>query len=113
VQARLFLLGAICSEVTATLCLRGALDHPWLYAIVAAGYVGSFLLLSGALRAGMPLGQAYGIWGATGVVVTALLAIPLFGEHITPVMGLGLLLVVAGVLVVDVGGARAEREAST
>jgi small multidrug resistance pump len=29
------LAGAIVTEVTGTLALRGALDHPWLYAVTA------------------------------------------------------------------------------
>ena len=37
--AWLLLIGAILSEVTATLSLRGALDNPALYVLVVAGYV--------------------------------------------------------------------------
>ncbi|MFD9480832.1 MULTISPECIES: SMR family transporter [Streptomyces] len=58
----LLLLAAILLEATATLSLRGALDHPALYALVAVGYLGSFAALSLVLRAGMALGVAYGIW---------------------------------------------------
>ncbi|MGP4086638.1 SMR family transporter [Streptomyces sp. KR55] len=49
----LLLIAAILPEVTATLSLRGALDHPALYVVVAVGYVGSFVALSRVLRAGM------------------------------------------------------------
>jgi small multidrug resistance pump len=51
----------------------------------------------------MAIGVAYGIWAATGVVLTALLAIPLFGERLTWVMGLGIAVVVGGVLLVELG----------
>jgi small multidrug resistance pump len=51
----------------------------------------------------MAIGVAYGIWAATGVVLTALLAIPLFGERLTWVMGLGIAVIVGGVLLVEFG----------
>ena len=68
----LFLAAAISLEVTATLSLKGAITSTWLYAVVAIGYLGSFYALSRVLRAGMSLGVAYGIWGASGVALTVL-----------------------------------------
>lgn len=112
----LLLAGAILLEVTATLSLRGAIDHPALYVIVVIGYLGSFAGLSLVLRAGMGLGVAYGIWGASGVVLTAMLASMIFGEALTGMMGLGIALVIGGVLCVELGAqaaARAESEAGT
>ena len=102
--AWLLLLGAILAEVTATLSLRGALDQPALYAVVVLGYVIAFALLSGALRAGMPLGVAYGVWAAAGIVLTALLSRLLFREALTPLMLGGMGLIAAGVLLVELGG---------
>ena len=75
----LFLIGAIAAEVTGSLSLKGALDAPALYALVAAGYIGAFVFLSLVLRTGMALGVAYGIWGASGVALTALLSLVIFG----------------------------------
>ena len=51
----------------------------------------------------MTVGKAYGIWGATGVALTAVLSAAIFGEPLTPLMGLGVLLVIAGVLLVEFG----------
>lgn len=99
----LILLAAILLEVTATLSLRGALDRPALYVVVAVGYVGSFIALFFVLRAGMSLGVAYGIWGATGVSLTAILAALIFGDPLTAVMGAGIALVIAGILLVELG----------
>jgi small multidrug resistance pump len=110
-RAWLFLAGAIASEVTASLTLKAALDAPGLYAVVVVGYVASFVLLGLVLREGMPLGVAYGIWGAVGVAATALLAAVLFGEPLTPVMLGGLLLIIAGVLCVELGSQRAAARA--
>lgn len=105
----LLLLGAILSEVTATLSLRGALDHPALYAVVVVGYAISFWLLAQVLRRGMGLGVTYGIWGACGVVLTALLSAVLFGEAFTALKASGIVLIAAGVLVVEFGSQRARR----
>ncbi len=99
----LLLVAAIASEVTGSLALKGALDAPALYAVVVVGYTATFALLGAVLRLGVPLGVAYGIWGALGVAATAVLSALIFGEVITPMMRVGLALVVLGVLVVELG----------
>ena len=104
------LLAAITVEVTASLSLKGALDHPWLYSVVATGYVSSFALLGLVLRAGMPLGVAYGIWGALGVAGTAVMSSVLFDEPLTGLMVAGMGLVIAGVLLVEIGSQLASRK---
>ncbi|PRC54673.1 QacE family quaternary ammonium compound efflux SMR transporter, partial [Mycobacterium sp. ITM-2017-0098] len=63
----------------------------------------SFVFLALVLRRGMGLGVAYGIWGATGVALTAVLAAILFGEALTTVMLLGLACIIAGVVLVETG----------
>ena len=110
----LLLAAAILAEVTATLSLRGALDQPALYAVVVAGYVLSFVLLAQVLRRGMGLGVAYGIWGASGVVLTAGASAVLFGESLGALKISGILLIAAGVALVELGSQRARRaEAAT
>lgn len=103
------LLGAIIAEVSGSLSLKGALEIPELYAVVAVGYVGAFTLLAFVLRTGMPLGVAYGVWAASGVALTALLSLVLFDEPLTPLMGLGIIVVMAGVLCVEIGSQAAQR----
>ncbi|WP_300268943.1 SMR family transporter [Microbacterium sp.] len=107
-----FLVGAIVAEVTGSLSLKGALETPALYVIVVVGYTAAFALLSLVLRTGMSLGAAYGIWGACGVALTALLSLVIFGEPLTVPMGIGILVVIAGVLCVEFG-AQAARSTST
>jgi small multidrug resistance pump len=97
------LVAAIASEVTGSLALKGALDQRAWYVVAAVGYVTSFVLLLAVLRRGMPLGVAYGIWGALGVAATAVMSAILFHESVTGLMGVGLGLVIAGVLVVELG----------
>lgn len=106
----LLLLAAILAEVIATLSLKAALDDPALYIVVVAGYVTTFVLLAQVLRRGMGLGMAYGIWGAFGVTLTAILAAIVFGEELNAVMGAGIALVATGVLVVELGAQKAKRE---
>ena len=106
-----FLAVAIALEVTGSLSLKGALDTPGFYALVAAGYIGSFLALFGSLRNGMKLGVGYGIWGASGVALTAVMSLVVFDEPITIVMGLGIVVVMAGVLLVEVGSQIAQKNA--
>jgi small multidrug resistance pump len=104
---------AIVSEVVGTLSLRAALDRPGWFVLVTVSYLGAFALLNAVLAAGMPVGVAYGIWAACGVALTALLAAVVFGDPLTWTMGLGVVLVIGGVLLVELGsrpGARAPRE---
>jgi len=98
---------AIASEVTGSLALAAAVTTPPWYAVVVVGYVASFVLLGAVLRAGMPLGVAYGVWGAIGVASTAALSSVIFDEKLTVVTILGLALVIAGVVVVELGSHRA------
>lgn len=99
----IFLAGAILSEVTASLSLKAALDNPALFAVVVLGYAASFAFLAAVLRKGLGLGVAYGIWSALGVTLTVLLAAIIFGEALTPLMMVGVAMVIGGVLCVELG----------
>lgn len=97
------LFAAISVEVAATLSLRASQDHSAWLIVVVAGYVGSFLLLTMVLRAGMAVGVAYGIWGALGTAATAVLAAAIFGDPFTWLIAAGIGLIIAGVLLVEFG----------
>lgn len=101
-------MAAILSEVTGSLSLKGALDNSLLYVVVTAGYVASFVLLGAVLRRGMALGVAYGIWAAVGVALTAVLSALIFDEPLTVIMGVGLVLIIGGVLLVEFGAQAAQ-----
>lgn len=102
------LAGAIFTEVAATLSLRASVDHSAWLVVVVSGYIASFILLTMVLRAGVPVGVAYGIWGALGTAVTAVLAAVLFGDPFTWPIVAGIGLIIAGVLLVEFGSHRAE-----
>lgn len=102
-KAGWLLAGAVACEVSGSLAMKAAVEVPGWYAVTAAGYTASFVLLALVLGTGMPVGKAYGMWGATGVALTAVLSAVIFGEPLTPPMGLGVLLVIVGVLLVEFG----------
>lgn len=106
----LLLLGAIASEVSGSLSLKGALDAPGLYVIVVLGFSAAFVFLSFALREGMPLGVAYGVWGATGVAATATLSSLFFDEQLSALMIAGIALIIVGVLTIELGSQAAARQ---
>lgn len=99
-----YLAAAIAIEVAATLGLRVAVAgrKSWFVA-VSVGYIVSFTMLAFALDAGVPLGVAYGIWSASGVALTAVLCRVIFKEPLTWLMIAGIALIMAGVIVVEVG----------
>lgn len=100
-----FLVAAILSEVGATMSLRasdGLARKAWILP-VTGGYLLAFVFLSLALSEGIALGVAYGIWAASGVALTAVLARFLFREPLTRTMAVGILLISAGVLIVELG----------
>ena len=101
----IYLLAAIASEVTGTLSLKLASDGRGLrwYGVVITGYLAAFAMLTATLKAGLPLGVAYGIWSAGGVAVTAIASRLLFGEPLTRTMVAGIVLIMAGVLLVELG----------
>lgn len=103
----LLLALAIVSEVTATVSLKISEGFSKLVPsiIVVIGYVAAFWFLSQALKRGMAIGVAYGIWSAIGVVAVATIGALFLDEHITPVQIGGIVLIIAGVLALELGGA--------
>jgi small multidrug resistance pump len=103
-MAWVFLAVAIVTEVSAALSLKAALEgrKRW-YVVVVAGYLTAFTALSLVLNLGMGIGMAYGIWAASGVALTAIASKYLFEEPFTKVMAAGIVMIAAGVLLVELG----------
>lgn len=104
-MAGAWLIAAIVVEVAATLSLRasdGMRRRGWLLPVVA-GYTCSFVFLARSLDAGMPVGVAYGIWAAIGIVAVAVLARVIWGDPLTRRMLAGIAVVAIGVLLVEIG----------
>src|SRR5699024_5649991 len=111
----IMLTAAIGSEVGATLSLRasdGFAKWAWVFPI-AIGYVTSFVLLAFVPKRGMPIGAADGVWAGAGVAATAVLAGYLFGDPFTWTMAGGVLLIGAGVFLLETGSAGGHTVAPT
>jgi small multidrug resistance pump len=104
-MAWLLLLGAIVFEVAGTLSMRASDGFSrWQWTIpVAIGYLVSFVLLAMVLKRGIPVGVAYGVWSGIGVALTAVLAKFLFDDPFTAVMAGGVVLIGAGVYLMEIG----------
>jgi small multidrug resistance pump len=103
----LFLAGAIIAEVIATSALKfttGEGNKVVPYILVAVGYIGAFVLLSQSLAKGIPLGIAYAIWAGVGVVLVVIISWLLFKESLTLLQIGGMVLVVGGVTLLELGG---------
>jgi small multidrug resistance pump len=101
------LLGAaIATEVAGTLALRASNGLTRLVPaiIVVVGYLASFGLLALVLKS-LPVGIVYAIWAAVGVALVAVLGKILFDDPVPPVAMIGMVLIVAGVVLVSLSGA--------
>jgi small multidrug resistance pump len=99
----LFLAMAIISEVIGTSALKASEGFTRLYPslLVASGYVVAFFFLSLTLRT-MPVGVAYAIWSGVGVALITLIGRFWFGQMLDLAAYLGIGLIVAGVIVMNV-----------
>ncbi|MCU1584608.1 MAG: cation transporter [Microbacteriaceae bacterium] len=103
----LYLAGAIIAEVLATTALKFATGEGSKLVpsvVVVLGYVGAFALLSQSLSKGVPLGIAYAIWAGVGVVLVVIISWLLFKESLSLVQVAGMVLVVGGVTMLELGG---------
>ncbi|ATE61226.1 SMR family transporter [Thauera sinica] len=101
-QQWLFLSVAIVSEVIATSALKASegFSRLWPSLIVVAGYAVAFFFLSLTLRT-IPVGVAYAVWSGAGVVLIALAAWLIYGQALDLPAIVGIVLIVAGVLVLN------------
>ncbi|MEW2517113.1 DMT family transporter [Actinacidiphila alni] len=99
----LLLALAIVSEVGATSCLKLTDGYTRLLPTiaVAVGYVVSFVLLGRALK-DIPVSVAYAVWSGAGTAAVAGIGAVAFGEPLGPLQWLGIALVIAGVVVLNV-----------
>ncbi|KDR41827.1 multidrug transporter [Caballeronia glathei] len=102
-SAYVLLAIAIVAEVVATSALRASDGFTRLIPaiVVVVGYGISFYLLSLTLRS-IPVGIVYAVWSGAGIVLITLVAALLFKQipDLPAVLGMGL--IVAGVVVLNV-----------
>ena len=98
-----YLLTAIVAEVIATSALKASDGFSKLLpsAITVTGYAIAFYCLSLTLRH-IPVGVAYAIWSGLGVVLITAVAWLVFGQKLDLPALIGIGLIVAGVVVMNV-----------
>ncbi|WP_298964961.1 SMR family transporter [uncultured Roseibium sp.] len=103
VATYLFLIAAIVAEVIATSALAKTENFTRLVPsiITIGGYAVSFWLLSFPIRV-LPTGIVYAIWSGAGIVLITLVAWLVFNQKLDLPAVLGLGLIVAGVVVINV-----------
>src|SRR5690348_8517803 len=101
-QAWLPLALAIVAEVIGTSALKASagFSRLWPSLVVVAGYGTAFYFLSLALRQ-IPVGIAYAVWSGVGTVLITLIGVLAFRQKIDAAGMLGIALIVAGVLVLN------------
>jgi small multidrug resistance pump len=102
-QQWVFLSIAIVSEVAATSALKACegFSRLWPSVIVLVGYGTALFFLSLTLKT-IPVGVVYAIWSGVGIALIALVAWVFFGQSLDVPAIIGLLLIVAGVVVLNV-----------
>jgi small multidrug resistance pump len=97
-----YLAVAIVSEVVATSALKASegFSRLWPSAIVVIGYASAFYFLSLTLKT-IPVGVAYAIWSGAGVALITSIAWILHGQALDLAAIMGILLIVAGVVVLN------------
>lgn len=98
----MFLYVAIGLEICGTVCLKLAEGFTkWLPAVaVLVSYSGSFYFMSKSLQH-IPVGVAYAIWSAVGILSIAVASLVLFGESLTVLKALAYLLIISGVAILN------------
>ncbi|MEV0181476.1 multidrug efflux SMR transporter [Streptomyces sp. NPDC050625] len=102
----LLLAGAIAAEVAATTAMKysDGFSRLWPSLLTAVGYVLSFALLAQTLKT-VAIGTAYAIWAGVGTATIAVIGLMLFGEGLSVAKVAGIVLIIGGVVVLNLGGA--------
>ena len=102
-NAYVLLGGAIALEVAATTAMKSSNGFTRLLPSVLCvlGYCISFYLLAQTLKT-IPTGVAYAIWSGVGIVLISTIAWLFHGQKLDAGAMLGMALIVAGVIVINV-----------
>ncbi|MER7621292.1 multidrug efflux SMR transporter [Streptomyces sp. NPDC126503] len=100
------LAGAIVAEILATTSMKysDGFTRLWPSVITGVGYVVAFALLAQALKT-LQVGTAYAIWSGAGTAAVAALGVLFLGETLSLAKIAGIVLIIAGVVVLNLGGA--------
>ncbi|MGH3437820.1 MAG: DMT family transporter [Sciscionella sp.] len=105
-MAYLFLIAAIATEVVGTSLLKATQGFSRLWPTLAclAAYAAAFGFLSQAIKQ-VPVGVAYAVWAGLGTAAIVAIGVTFFGEAISVSKVVGVMLIIVGVVVLNLGGA--------
>lgn len=97
-----WLFVAIVGEVIGTLSLKASdgFTKPIFAVLAVAGYWLAFVSAGFAFRT-IPVGVAYAVWSGAGIALVALIGYFLFGQRLDTYALIGIALIIAGVLVLN------------
>ncbi|MCX4822256.1 multidrug efflux SMR transporter [Streptomyces sp. NBC_01142] len=100
------LAAAIAAEVAGTTAMKysDGFSKLWPSLGTAVGYLVAFTLLAQTLKT-MSVGTAYAIWAGVGTAAIAAIGMLFLGESVGAAKLAGLVLVIAGVVLLNLGGA--------
>lgn len=95
---------SVIAEVVGTVALKHAdgFSKPFPSAAAVACYALAIWLMAVAMRH-LDMGITYAVWAASGTAATALVGVAVFGEQLGTVKALGLVCVVGGVVMINLG----------
>ncbi|WP_431222366.1 SMR family transporter [Serratia sp. L9] len=98
----MYLAMAIVAEVVATTMLKASegFTRLWPSLVVVVGYAIAFWGLSMVVKT-MPLGIVYAIWSGMGIVLVSIAAVFIYQQKLDLPAVIGMGLIVAGVLVIN------------
>jgi small multidrug resistance pump len=99
----LYLTIAITGEIIGTTALKSSNGFTNMTGslVAVAGYAVAFYFLALVLKT-VPVGVAYAIWSGAGVAIVALIGLVAFGQKLDLAGIIGISLIVAGVIVLNV-----------
>lgn len=102
-----FLVVAIGFEVLATSLLKATDGFSRLWPTVAClgAYAAAFAALSVAIKQQLPVGMAYAMWSGLGTAAIVAIGVVFLNEPINLIKVAGVLMVIGGVVVLNLGGA--------
>lgn len=106
-SAWLLVAASVVAEVIGTVALKYSDGFSRLVpsGTAAACYALAIWLMAVAMRQ-LDMGITYAVWAASGTAATALVGIAFFGEQAGIIKMLGLVFVVGGVVMLNLGGQR-------
>lgn len=107
-QHYILLIFAVMAETVGTTALQASQQFTrlWPSLLVVLAYAVSFYLLAQTLKY-MPVGVMYAIWSGLGIVLIALIGRVVFGQVLDWPAILGISLIIAGIVIIQLFSATA------